>query len=182
MNSRILAVLALFCVSAAVPSHAAKKPCTKCLQKIAGGTPGESLKPSEPPQDDVNLSVEVSARYLDLEGKTRFVAGNATQVNYVTGGDKAFLFKSAKAEGVEFKKTGFIVNVLPVVDPNDGKKVSMQVQVELSGPSKGVQTAGGLVPDVVTWQWQSGFTLPLGKKTVLVDGPAYLEMTVARTE
>jgi hypothetical protein len=65
--------------------------------------------------------VEISAKYLDLEGKTRFLVGNGNQTNYVTGGEKAFTFKNSQGEAVEFKKTGFILNVLPYFNPKGAR-------------------------------------------------------------
>lgn len=111
------------------------------------------------PMSDRNLRVKASAKYLELSGSADFIAGDAMQVNYVTGSGKD-----------EPKKTGFILNILPVLLP-DGKRVDVQVQVELSGPSKEGSEAS-------TWQWQSAFSLERGKKTVLVDGEARFEMTI----
>jgi hypothetical protein len=34
----------------------------------------------------------------------------------------------------------------------------MQLQVELSGPSQGVQVSGNRVPDIATWQWQTALS------------------------
>jgi len=181
MNQKALAVLVLFCMSAAVPSSGAVTAPEKVaagqttIRKIAKKTP-------QPPDGEENLMVEVSAKYLELEGKTRFLAGNGTQVNYVTGGDRPVVIKNSQGDGVEYKKVGFILNVLPVLAPDDDSRASIQLQTELSGPTQGVQAGGNEVPGIATWQWQSSFTVELGKKTVLVDGPAHLELTVTRAD
>ncbi|MFH2203016.1 MAG: hypothetical protein ABIJ96_07870 [Elusimicrobiota bacterium] len=136
-----------------------------------------AIKPAAP-LDETNLKVDVAAKYLDLRGAARFTMGNGTQANFITGGDKAHLVRNSQGEGVEFKKVGFIVNVLPILDPNDDKRVSVQLQVELSGPTPGIKVSDNEVPDISTWQWQSSFSLVRGKKTVVVESPAYLEISI----
>jgi len=128
--------------------------------------------------DATNLKVDVAAKYLDLKGSARFTMGNATQANFVSGGDQAHLVKNSQGEGVEFKKVGFIVNLLPVLSPDNDKKVSVQLQVELSGPTQGIKVAENEVPHISTWQWQATFTLVRGKKTVVVESPAHLEISI----
>ncbi|MBI5211275.1 MAG: hypothetical protein HY927_14980 [Elusimicrobia bacterium] len=143
--------------------------------------PRSGALPAEP-ADEANLRIEVSAKYEELQGSTRFVVGNGSQANHVAGGDKAFAVKSSQGTGVEFKRWGFIVNVLPTVNPVNPGEVVVQLQVELSGPVKGLAGAGeGLpnaVPNLATWQFQSAVTLVKGRKTVVCSAPARVEVTV----
>lgn len=173
MNRDILAFVLLL----------AAGPCLAAPKKMEAKLPPAGTAALPPRADDeTNLRVDVSAKYLSLEGTAKFIVGNATQANFVTGGDKAHLIKNTQGEGVEFKKTGFIVNILPVVNPNDPKEVSVQLQVELSGPTAGIKVAQNEVPDLSTWQYQSSFTLVRGKRTLLVEEPARLEISVDLAE
>lgn len=138
----------------------------------AAGIPaaaGAALDAAEP-----NLKLEVSVKWGELSDSASFLVNNGSQMNYTHGGDKHVELKSEKGRGVEFKKWGFIVNALPVIDPNDPKKVSVQLQLELSGP-----VGQGEVKDAATWQFQSQLTVRKGKKAVIVEAPARAELTVS---
>src|SRR5205823_310171 len=93
---------------------------------------------------------------------------NQTQANYVLGGDQPFEVETANGKGVEFKKFGTIVNVLPAIKP-DTDIVDSQLQIELSGP---LAAQGALkVRPVATFQLQTEFSAPLGKTVLIVDEP-----------
>ncbi|MFA6316774.1 MAG: hypothetical protein WC943_05090, partial [Elusimicrobiota bacterium] len=68
--------------------------------------------------------LQTSLRLLETEGKAQLLsnpkvivqAGN--QANFVVGGDQPYPVTNNQGVGVEFKKFGVILNVLPVVNPN----------------------------------------------------------------
>ena len=128
--------------------------------------------------DDVDFRVEVSVKYMELEGKSRFLVANGSQANQVNGGEKVYPVKTSMATSVEFKKWGFVVNMLPTLDPADPERVSVQLQIELSGPVKSATAPSSDMPDLGTWQYQSSFSVVRGRKTVIVDEPARVELTI----
>ena len=175
MKRGMIAVLMFACVLWTGVCQGAEPAAAKKADARPGKRPAVAAAAAS---DAVNLRVDVSAKYLSLEGTARFLVGNGTQSNFITGGDQAHLIKNSQGEGVEFKKTGFLVNVLPVLNPDNDRAVSVQIQVELSGPTPGIKVGENEVPHVSTWQWQSSVSLVRGKKTVLVEAPARFEMTV----
>ncbi|MBI2363069.1 MAG: hypothetical protein HYV15_06775, partial [Elusimicrobia bacterium] len=92
--------------------------------------------------------------------------------NFVQGGNKSFPVETKTGKDVEFKKWGFIANVLPVEDPNATGKVNLQLQVELSGP------VGKDGLDVETWQLQTTVTVVKGKPKTVSRGAGKLVVTV----
>ncbi|MBI5622800.1 MAG: hypothetical protein HY924_03375 [Elusimicrobia bacterium] len=132
-----------------------------------------------PAADDANLLVEVSAKQGEHAGAARFVVGSGSQANHILGGDKPYPVKHSQGTGVEFKKWGFIFNVLPTVSPKDKDEVYVQMQIELSGPEAGVTIPSGDIPAIGTWQYQSSFKVRKGRKTVVFESPARVELTVS---
>lgn len=154
----------------------------KLSSHLGGGWNGEAKKgpfPAvpEPAKEPVldpeasNLRLQVVAAYGDLKNSADFVVENAVQANHVAGGEKRFKTQTPKGETVEFKKWGFIVNVLPVNDPNHDDTVSLQIQLELSGPE-------GPDGDVSTWQLQTSVRVKKGVKTVIASASGRAEVTV----
>jgi hypothetical protein len=171
--------LTLLAVSLLIPwSRAAHAVEDAPSVRAQGGRRGLPAKLPERAANEVNLLVDVKAEYQELTGAARFLVGNGTQANHVLGGDKAYPIKNSQGTGVEFKKWGFIVNVLPAVNPEEPGTVSIQVQIELSGPVKSAVSPSSDVTDITTWQYQGSFTLALGQKTVIVETPALVEITV----
>jgi hypothetical protein len=148
----------------------------KGVKKLAPPLPIE-------PQEDMLLQVDVKARYLDLEAASSFVIQAGSQANQVSGGDKAFTVTNKAGTGLEYKKWGFIVNLLPVVHPNKKDTIRAELQVELSGPVKSAaKLEGSTVTDVSTWQLQTSTEFLLGKPTVISKGPAMVEVTINQVQ
>ena len=122
---------------------------------------------------DRNYEIKVKVKYHGMEREATFVVSNSAQSNYVEGGDKHVIVEVNGNKGIEYKKWGFIVNILPISLHEDPKKVSIQIQLELSGP-----VGKGKIKDIATWQFQSEILLTLGKKTVISRKPAYAEITI----
>ncbi len=118
-----------------------------------------------------NLRLHVDATYAGLKNSADFVVENAVQANHVAGGEKRFKSQTPKGEAVEFRKWGFIVNVLPVNDPNHDDTVSLQLQLELSGPE-------GPDGDISTWQLQTSVRVKKGVKTVVASAAGRAEVTI----
>lgn len=143
------------------------------------GYPGDVTEetPADPEQPQPMLKVSFKLRFNDMEKTGNFLVLNATQSNYVVGGDEPWVFENSQGKGVEFKKHGTIVNMLPAVNPIDPKMVDAQIQVELSGPGRSMTELK--VPPVTTFQLQTEYQAPLGRKMVLVDEPdKRVEVTV----
>ncbi|MBI3299087.1 MAG: hypothetical protein HYZ75_13040 [Elusimicrobia bacterium] len=115
-----------------------------------------------PPHD---LRVQVDASYKSLKDSADLVVTDATQANYVAGSDKPRKGPS----GPEFKSTGFTVNILPVVE---GDKVSIQLQVELSGFSDA--DAG----ERLHWQVQTAVMVKKGVKKTVSNGAGRIDILI----
>lgn len=126
---------------------------------------------------DVPLRIEVKAEYQDLKGEADFTTMNQTQSNHVTGGDKPFPVRTPHGDGVEFKKWGFIVNSLPVIDPNNPSRVDTQIQLELSGPAPGESAVG-----IQTWQLQTEVLSTLGRWKTVSRKPAKVSIRISRDD
>ncbi|MBI2362073.1 MAG: hypothetical protein HYV15_01640 [Elusimicrobia bacterium] len=72
--------------------------------------------------------MQTSLKMLETEGKAQLLSNpkiitkNAVQANFVVGGDQPYPVTNNQGVGVEFKKFGVILNILPVINPN--KKAS----------------------------------------------------------
>jgi len=163
MTRLSLLLVPLFCFAAVCAE--AKADTTPTLKEQAVEDPGEGITEGAIPRFDENdgasdtpLRIEVKAEYKELKGEADFAAMNQTQSNHVTGGDRPFKVHTANGEGVEFKRWGFIVNTLPVIDPNNPTRVDTQIQLELSGPLSGKD---GI--EIETWQLQTEVLSTLGR-------------------
>jgi hypothetical protein len=132
----------------------------------SGGGPG-----GEPAEKVLRLQVE--GEYAGITHSADFLVENANQSNYVQGGERPFAFETKAGKGVEFKKWGFIVNALPVEDPAHPGRVSLQMQIEISGP---VQTPDGI--EVRTWQLQTTLHVVKGKPKTVSRGTGKVVVTV----
>lgn len=147
--------------------------------KLTSTLPGASAKASAQSEPDsgvppVMLRVAVTALYRGLSERADFLVRNGSQANYVEGGETAFSVANGSGKSVEYKKHGFIVNVLPLVDPNDPSRVSLQFQLELSGPVK-----ADPAPDMATWQLQDEVVLTKGKRFEVSHGAGRVDVTVS---
>jgi hypothetical protein len=117
---------------------------------------------------NANLRISFKIRYKELENSGNFIVQSGTQANYVIGGEEPREIQNAQGKGIEFKKHGIIVNVLPVLYP-ETDVVDTQLQCEISGPLSPVTSLQ--VPPIATFQLQIEFRSALGKPIVLVDEP-----------
>ncbi|HAH08453.1 MAG TPA: hypothetical protein DCM05_18330 [Elusimicrobia bacterium] len=181
MTIRLVPLFALAaCLAAAGAADAKLKPLKKPVPppavepEMAEGSMPEDPDasapfpaPDEPEQPMFKVSFKI--RFEGLEGSGNFAVRGATQSNYVVGGDTPFVIENAAGKGLEFKKHGTIVNILPVLDPSKPDTVDSQIQIEISGPGKPTTELKAL--PVQTFQLQTEFLSTLGKKAVLVDEP-----------
>ena len=116
----------------------------------------------------MNLKFSFKLKFKQMENVGNFVVQSGTQANYVLGGEIPVEVEHAQGKGIEFKRHGTIVNVLPVVRP-DSDKVDIQLQCELSGPLP-PETSLRVNP-IATFQYQTAFVATLGKTLVLIDEP-----------
>lgn len=135
--------------------------------------PGPSgLKPLRAPdglsRSHVNLRVSFTLRERGLESSGSFLVESGTQANFVLGSDEPWETESPQGKGIEFKKHGAIVNVLPSIS-QEKDRVDAQWQSELSGPL--APKTSLKVPTLATFQFQTEFSARLGRSVVLVDGP-----------
>ena len=121
-----------------------------------------------------DLRIEIKGDYRGLEGEADFIVADGSQANYVTGGDRGFKVMTGPGETPEFKKWGFIVNATPVIDPSNPQKISIQLQIEISGPVEGKD---GVNMDM--WQFQSEFGVVKGKWKEIVAKPAKVAIRVS---
>lgn len=119
------------------------------------------------------LRLQVDGEYAGMKHSADFLIENANQCNHVQGGEKAFAVETKAGKGVEMKKWGFIVNALAVESPAKPGRVSIQLQVEISGP---VQGKDGV--DVQTWQLQTTLHVAKGKPKVVSRGAGKITITV----
>ena len=132
----------------------------------AGGSPGGEFA-------EKVLRVQVSGEYDGMAHAADFLVENANQSNYVQGGEKAFPVETKAGRSVEMKKWGFIVNVLPVEDPTRPGRVSLQLQIEISGPVQGKEGV-----EVRTWQLQTSLLVAKGKPKTVARGSGKMVVTV----
>ncbi|MFC1679886.1 hypothetical protein ACFL2T_06720 [Elusimicrobiota bacterium] len=121
--------------------------------------------------------LQTSLKMLETEGKAQLLSNpkiitkNATQANFVVGGDQPYPVTNNQGVGVEFKKFGVILNILPVINPNKKDYIDAQLQLEVSNPdfSKPVTVGNTTVPAIVTRQIQTEVEIKSGE-TIVIGG------------
>ncbi|MBI5242645.1 MAG: type II and III secretion system protein [Elusimicrobia bacterium] len=121
--------------------------------------------------------LQTSLKLLETEGKAQLLSNpkvitkSATQANFVVGGDQPYPVTNNQGVGVEFKKFGVILNVLPVINPNKKDYIDAQMQLEVSNPdySKPVTVGNTSVPSIVTRQIQTEVEIKSGE-TIVIGG------------
>ncbi|MBI4370018.1 MAG: type II and III secretion system protein [Elusimicrobia bacterium] len=110
-------------------------------------------------------------RALENEGKAqllsnpKIVTKNGTSASFLVGGEMPIQIVGATGSvGVDFKKFGVLLNVLPVTDKD---RIDAQVQLEVSNPDF-TKTVNG-VPSIVTRQIQTEVDVKQGD-TVVIGG------------
>lgn len=188
--NRIAAALAVLSLAAFVRATEPAK-TDKALSAVDTlpdhGTPSYKGKfpPMKTPDNavpqDKDLRISFKLRFKDLHAEGNFVTESGTQANYVQGGEVPWETSSPQGKGIEFKKYGVIVNVLPFIKPDAEDVVDAQMQIELSGPVASKNSLN--VPEIATFQLQNEFSTSLGKTVVLVDEPdRRIEVTIAEAK
>lgn len=157
---------ALLCLTAAVHAKL-KTPTFTPPPTASGGSAGADSAGNV-------LRLQVEGEYDGMKHAADFLVENANQCNYVQGGEKAFAVETKAGKGLEFKKWGFIVNALPVEDPSRPGRVSVQLQIEISGP---VQAKDGV--EVRTWQLQTTIHVVKGQPKTVSRGSGRMVVTVS---
>jgi pilus assembly protein CpaC len=132
--------------------------------------------------------LQTSLKMLETEGKAQLLSNpkvitkNATQANFVVGGDQPYPVTNNQGVGVEFKKFGVILNILPVVNANKKDYIDAQMQLEVSNPdfSKPVTVGNTSVPSIVTRQIQTEVEIKSGE-TIVIGGLKSSSKNVTKT-
>jgi len=132
--------------------------------------------------------LQTSLKLLETEGKAQLLSNpklitkNATQANFVVGGDQPYPVTNNQGVGVEFKKFGVILNILPVVNPNKKDFIDAQLQLEVSNPdfSRPVTVGNTTVPSIVTRQIQTEVEIKSGE-TIVIGGLKQSTKNVSKT-
>jgi len=133
-------------------------------------------------------ALQTSLKLLETEGKAQLLSNpkvitkSQTQANFVVGGDQPYPVTNNQGVGVEFKKYGVILNVLPVVNVNRKDYIDAQLQLEVSNPdfSKSVNVGGTSVPSMVTRQIQTEVEIKSGE-TIVIGGLKSSNKNVTQT-
>ena len=120
-------------------------------------------------------ALQTSLRLLETEGKAQLLSNPKvivqalSQANFVVGGENPYPVTNNQGVGVEFKKFGVILNVLPLINPNKKDTIRAEMQLEVSNPdfSKPVQVGNTSVPAITTRQLQTVVELKSGETLVL---------------
>ncbi|MDE2292635.1 MAG: type II and III secretion system protein [Elusimicrobia bacterium] len=132
--------------------------------------------------------MQTSLKMLETEGKAQLLSNpkvitkNAVQANFVVGGDQPYPVTNNQGVGVEFKKFGVILNILPVIDPNKKDNIDAQLQLEVSNPdfSKPVTVGNTTVPSIVTRQIQTEVEIKSGE-TIVIGGLKSSTKNISKT-
>lgn len=132
--------------------------------------------------------LQTSLKLLETEGKAQLLSNpkvitkSGTQANFVVGGDQPYPVTNNQGVGVEFKKFGVILNILPTVNPNKKDYVDAQMQLEVSNPdfSKPVTVGNTTVPSIVTRQVQTEVEIRNGE-TLVIGGLKSSNKNITKT-
>jgi len=133
-------------------------------------------------------SLQTSLKLLETEGKAQLLSNpkvitkSGTQANFVVGGDQPYPVTNAQGVGVEFKKFGVILNILPAINPNKKDSIDAQLQLEVSNPdfSKPVTVGNTSVPSITTRQVQTEVEIKSGE-TLVIGGLKSSAKNVVKT-
>jgi Flp pilus assembly secretin CpaC len=121
-------------------------------------------------------ALQSSLQMLETEGKAqtlsnpKVIVQAQSQANFVVGGEQPYPVTGATGSvGVELKKYGVILNVMPVINPNKKDTIRAEMQLEVSAPdfSKTVQVGNTAVPSFNTRQIQTSVEVKSGETLVL---------------
>ena len=120
-------------------------------------------------------ALQTSLKLLETEGKAQLLSNPkvivqaGSQANFVVGGDQPYPVTNNQGVGVEFKKFGVILNILPVINPNKKDTIRAEAQLEVSTPdfSKPVTVGNTSVPSLTTRQVQTSVDVKSGETLVL---------------
>ncbi len=121
-------------------------------------------------------ALQATLKMLETEGKAQMLSNPKvivqanSQANFVVGGEQPYPVTGATGSvGVELKKYGLILNVMPVINPNKKDTIRAEMQLEVSNPdySKIVHVGGTDVPSFVTRQLQTSVEIKSGETLVL---------------
>lgn len=132
--------------------------------------------------------LQTSLKMLETEGKAQLLSNPkvivqaGSQANFVVGGDQPYPVTNNQGVGVEFKKYGVILNVLPVINPNKKDTIRAECQLEVSNPdfSKPVTVGGTAVPSITTRQIQTSVEMKSGE-TLVIGGLKSSSKNVTKT-
>jgi pilus assembly protein CpaC len=132
--------------------------------------------------------LQTALKLLETEGKAQLLSNpkvitkSATQANFVVGGEQPYPVANNQGVGVEYKKFGVILNILPVVNPNKKDYIDAQLQLEVSNPdySKPVTVGNTSVPSMVTRQIQTEVEIKSGE-TIVIGGLKSSNKNVTKT-
>jgi len=133
-------------------------------------------------------ALQTSLKLLETEGKAQILSNpkvivqSGAQANFVVGGEQPYPVTNNQGVGVEFKKYGVILNVVPVINPNKKDAVRAEMQLEVSAPdaSKTVQVGNTSVPSMTTRQLQTAIELKSGE-TLVIGGLKSSSKNVTKT-
>ena len=134
-------------------------------------------------------ALQTSLKMLETEGKAQLLSNPKvvvqaqSQANFVVGGEQPYPVTGATGSvGVELKKFGVILNVMPVINPNKKDTIRAELQLEVSNPdyTKPVQVGNTSVPSFETRQIQTSVELQSGE-TLVIGGLKSSTKNVTKT-
>lgn len=133
--------------------------------------------------------LQTSLKMLETEGKAQLLSNPKvivqaqSQANFVVGGEEPYPVTNNQGVGVEFKKFGVILNILPVINPNKKDTIRAEMQLEVSNPdfSKPVQVGNTTVPSITTRQVQTSVEVKSGE-TLVIGGLKSSTKNVSKTK
>ena len=133
-------------------------------------------------------ALQTSLQLMETEGKAQILSNpkvitkSGSQANFVVGGDQPYPVTTNQGVGVEFKKYGVILNILPVLNPNKKDSIDAQLQLEVSNPnfSQTVQVGGTSVPSITTRQVQTEVEIKSGE-TLVIGGLKSSTKNISKT-
>lgn len=133
-------------------------------------------------------ALQTSLQMLETEGKAQLLSNPkvivqaGSQANFVVGGDQPYPVTNNQGVGVDFKKFGVILNILPVINPNKKDTIRAEAQLEVSNPdfSKPVTVGNTSVPSITTRQVQTSIELKSGE-TLVIGGLKSSSKNVTKT-